>query len=277
MLERASQEPARHIDFMELQYLCLVLGFAGKYNTSDRGRTALTDIQHETFRLIRRERGGEKPGLSLRWRGLEDKRNPVIRYLPWWVVAAAALSLVAITFAVLAARLRSEARPVVEALSKVADIGLTAAPALPAYGPTIKGLLVAEERSGLLQVEERGAQSFVTPQADDLFASGSATVNPQFAPTLRRIAEAINQVPGRVVVTGHTDDQPVRSARFGDNFELSRERAVAVARILQQSVANPGRIMWNGVGSLRPKYTPVSDPQNRARNRRVEIIHVREN
>jgi len=78
-----------------------------------------------------------------------------------------------------------------------------------------------------------------------------------------------------VLVEGHTDDQPLASLRYRNNFELSRERAVSVARMLQRGAVNPARIEWSGVGSSRPRYRPESDPENRARNRRVEIIHVR--
>jgi type VI secretion system protein ImpK len=84
----------------------------------------------------------------------------------------------------------------------------------------------------------------------------------------------LNQVPGRVLVVGHTDDQRLRSPRYQDNFELSRERAVSVVRVLEQIVDNRTKLSWTGVGSTEPKYRPESDPENQARNRRVEIIHV---
>jgi type VI secretion system protein ImpK len=83
-------------------------------------------------------------------------------------------------------------------------------------------------------------------------------------------------VPGRVLIVGHTDDQPVRSLRFQDNFELSRERAISVARALQQDIDAPARLSWTGVGASEPRYQPESAPENRARNRRVEIVHVRD-
>jgi len=63
-----------------------------------------------------------------------------------------------------------------------------------------------------------------------------------------------------------------RSLRYRNNFELSRERAVSVAGILQRTLANPARVQWTGAGSSEPRYTPASTPENRARNRRVEIV-----
>ena len=114
----------------------------------------------------------------------------------------------------------------------------------------------------------------ITLPGATLFALGSATVNAAYQPVLQRVAAAIAQVPGRVLVVGHTDDQPLRSIRYSDNVELSRDRAVSVVKILEAVPANAGRLTWNGAGSSQPKHVPASDPANRALNRRVEIVHV---
>jgi type VI secretion system protein ImpK len=123
-------------------------------------------------------------------------------------------------------------------------------------------------------VEDFGGKTVVTLTAPELFRSGSAHVNPDLYQTLRAVALALNQVPGRVVIVGHTDDQPVHSMRFADNFDLSRERAVAVAELLKPVLTTPGRVEWQGAGSTQPRYKPVNTAENRARNRRVEIIQV---
>src|SRR5258705_8706406 len=103
MLDRVTADPARHIDLMELQYLCIAFGFAGKYQVSDRGHTRLADVQQSLYRKIRDQRGSPPPELSLRWKGLEDRRHRLVRYVPWWVVGAATLAILAITFVVLRA------------------------------------------------------------------------------------------------------------------------------------------------------------------------------
>ena len=78
------------------------------------------------------------------------------------------------------------------------------------------------------------------------------------------------------MIIGHTDDQPLRSFRYADNMELSRARAIAVAQLIKPSLSNPSRIQWSGVGSTQPRFEPASLPENRARNRRVEIEHFTE-
>ena len=79
-----------------------------------------------------------------------------------------------------------------------------------------------------------------------------------------------------LVVQGHTDDQPIKSLRYQDNVQLSRERAVSVAGVIERTIDNRGRLRFSGVGSAQPRYKPESDPENRSRNRRVEIMHMRE-
>ena len=167
--------------------------------------------------------------MSLRWRGLEDRRNPLLRYLPWWVVAAAALPILAIAFTVYYAGLARVADPVHAELAKVGLEDFSPPrETVPVRGPTLKQLLAADEQGGALSVEEQGNQTKVTLLARDLFPSGSATVNPAYHETLQRLTAALNRVPGRVLVVGHTDDQPIKSLQYQDNFDLSRERAVSV-------------------------------------------------
>jgi type VI secretion system protein ImpK len=122
-------------------------------------------------------------------------------------------------------------------------------------------------------VTERGGLSIVTLPSGDLFASGSAVLNAAHESTINRIAAALNQVPGRVQVIGHTDNQPLRVLRYANNVELSRERAMNVVRVLQRTIDNPARLSAIGRGSAEPAFEPASDPGNRARNRRVEIHH----
>ncbi len=83
-------------------------------------------------------------------------------------------------------------------------------------------------------------------------------------------AEALAQVPGKVLVTGHTDNQPIRTVRFPSNWHLSDERANAVRAILVSRNVAAERI--NAEGRADGEPVVVNDtPANRARNRRVEI------
>ncbi len=275
MLDRITQDPNRFIDLMELQYLCIAFGFTGKYQVLDRGHARLAEVHHDLYRKIRAHRGTVPTDLALNWRGVEDRRNRLIRYIPWWVVGAAALAILAVTFTVYYARLGSASEPV---LVQLAQVGVeqfnTPRPVAPVAGPTLKQLLAEDEAARRLSVTEQDGRTVITLAGSNLFASGSATPNDAYLDTLTRIAGALNRVPGHVLVEGHTDDQALRSIRFRNNVELSRERAVSVVKILQRTIDNPARLEWNGLGSSRPLFAEPT-AENRARNRRVEIIHVR--
>src|SRR5690606_26625320 len=106
-----------------------------------------------------------------------------------------------------------------------------------------------------------------------MFASGGETLGSDAQALVRRVADALDQLSGRSRVVGHTDDRPLRSLRYKDNYELSPARARAVADLLAAALGDVDRIDVVGAGASQPLATPVSLPQNRARNRRVEILY----
>ena len=166
MLDRISQDPSRYIDLMELQYLGIAFGFAGKYQVQERGHEHLLGVQQDLYRKIRNHRGPTEPALSLRWRGLESRQHPLLRYLPWWVVAAAALPILA-SRSLYAANLAS-APP-------LARRGEPRGPSPPRpiqCGPTFETAPGARRRTARSAWKNR-ATAPVTPRAD-LFPSGSA-------------------------------------------------------------------------------------------------------
>jgi len=274
MLDRISSDPARHIDLMELQYLVLALGFSGKYQMRPRGHEELADLQQALYRKIRSERGHAPKDLSLQWRGLEDRRNRLIRYVPWWVVGAAALAILTVTFVLYYTRLAKVAEPTHERLAKVGLEVIELPPPAPVPGPTLKQLLQPEENAGALTVTESGRRSVVTLPSGNVFPSGSAVVNPAYEPTLQKVAAALNRVKGRVTIYGHTDSQPISSITYRDNYQLSRERAASVAAVLKKTLDSPGSLAVSGLGPSQP-LGPETDAESRARNRRVEIVHIR--
>ena len=274
MLDRISVDPARHIDLMELQYLILALGFTGKYQMLERGHEHLADLQQNLYRKIRAERGDAPTELSLQWRGLEDRRNRLIRYVPWWVVGVAALAVLALTFGVYYTWLGRIADPIHAKLALVGVGEPQIPPSPPLPGPTLKQLLKADEDAGALTVTEDGRRSVVTMPGSDLFLSGRAEVNPAYEVRLQHVAVALNKVRGAVTIIGHTDNQPIKSLVYSDNYELSRARAVSVANVLARTLDKSINPAVRGAGSGQP-VAAGSDAESRARNRRVEIIHVR--
>ncbi|QJQ18876.1 DotU family type IV/VI secretion system protein [Pseudomonas sp. SK] len=87
LLDRMSKNPVKHLAMLELMYLCLSLGFEGKYRVIDRGMSELEGIRDALYRQIRQLRGDVPRELSPRWEGLDRQRNSPVRIVPWWSVA----------------------------------------------------------------------------------------------------------------------------------------------------------------------------------------------
>src|SRR6266513_4365512 len=278
ILDRLLSEPQRYVALLELLYVCLAIGFEGRYRLDERGASRLTEIRQDLYRRIERLRGNIESELSPRWKGVEDRRNAVMRLVPLWVVAVACAALLVGAYIFFNARLSDRAGPLNAALANAGVDRLNAATPMRIDAPAsgFAQLLAPEIGQGLVRVDEQGQRTVITISAPDLFASGSARVNPRSETLIHRIGTAANGVPGRIVVTGHTDDQPVRSFQFHDNYELSRARAQQVVQLLKHDVTDAGRLDSAGQGDSAPRYTPADLPENRARNRRVEIVHIRD-
>jgi chemotaxis protein MotB len=111
---------------------------------------------------------------------------------------------------------------------------------------------------------------------DVLFDSGSDMIKPGAVRSLQRVAELIKQTPFVINVVGHTDDRPIQTERFPSNWELSLARASRVARFMIDEMGlPPSRFFVSGHASFQPVKTNDTE-QNRASNRRVEIIITRE-
>ncbi|MBH0198466.1 MAG: OmpA family protein [Nitrospira sp.] len=105
-----------------------------------------------------------------------------------------------------------------------------------------------------------------------LFNSGEAAIRQDALPFLKGIAAAMLELGRHVRVEGHTDNVPIRTAQFPSNWELSSARAVIVVRVLSELYGVPaGHLAAVGHADTRPVTANLS-PDQRAKNRRVEII-----
>jgi len=277
ILDRVSGEPQRYLALLELLYVCLALGFEGKYRLDPQGVARLAEIRQNLYRRIESLRDSVEPELSPRWKGVEDRRNAVMRFVPLWVVAAACAVVLLGGYLYFDAKLRALTDPVNATLARVGlesfDTPTTTSD-VPASG--LRELLSAQIASGQIYFDEAGGRTAITLAVPDLFASGSTQVNERHLRLVHEVGAALNQVPGRIIVIGHTDNQPLRSLRFKDNYELSRARAEQVAELLKSDITSGARIETAGKGALEPRFEPADLPENQARNRRVEIIHRRD-
>jgi type VI secretion system protein ImpK len=268
VLARLAENPQANLDALELMYVCLQLGFEGRYRIVDGGQRQLEAVRQRLLEIIRKQRGDYERDLSPAWQGVPGVGQARLFWLPLWVVAAVtALLLVGIyvgfTFSL------SRASDTLAA--GIASLRL-AAPAPPrpsVQEPRLAPFLAEEIRRGLVAVDDRPDRSVVTILGDGLFKPGEATPKAEDQWLLTRIAEALTKVPGQVEVIGHTDNTPIRTLRFPSNWELSRTRAESVGKVLAVMVGR-ARITTDGRGETEP-VAPNDTPQGQARNRRVEI------
>jgi type VI secretion system protein ImpK len=273
LLDRLLGEPQRYLALLELWYVCLSLGFEGRYRLDERGAQRLADIRRDLMQRIEQLRGKPELALSPHWKGVEDKRNAVLKLLPLWVVAAAVAAILIGAWLIFHSRLNERSEPVSAALANVGLMPLQTSVSAPPSG--LATLLAPQIAAGLVTVQDQGATTRITLTVPDLFTSGSAQVSSRYLALVSAVGAALRTVPGRIIVVGHTDDVPVHSFQFPDNFALSRARAVTVAALLERQVQDASRLETVGKGDSDPLYRPANLPQNRARNRRVEILLLR--
>lgn len=272
LLARLSQTPREKIALLELINFCLQMGFEGRYRVMDNGRSQLETIKQRLLQMIRSVRGSYAPPLSV-----HPEDHPVTRKLwrpvvPLWACTAVVGFLACLLYILLNWRLGDYTSPVLASVYQTALPEVTIhdpAPAPPA-ALDLKTFLRPEIEQGLVSVRDEADRSVVTLKGDGLFSSAATSVSDGYASVLNRIAAAMNNVSGRILVVGYSDNVPIRSARFASNYELSLARAQSVTEQLQQHLSQPQRVKAEGRGESNP-IAPNNSAANRARNRRVEI------
>lgn len=134
-----------------------------------------------------------------------------------------------------------------------------------------------QDNNLLMQVnltsDSRGVSLYA--EGDMFFDAGSAELKPDIKRLLRRMAEIIRTTPYKVIVEGHTDDTQGKMDKYPSNWELSTARASAVVRhFIEEEGIEPYRFSAEGYAGFKPRYALI--PENRSKNRRVEIIISRE-
>ncbi len=123
----------------------------------------------------------------------------------------------------------------------------------------------------VVQVEEGELSVKVTLPGHVLFDLGSAHLKEEAFPLLDQLRNVIQETPNRIIVTGHTDDLPIRTAQFPSNWELSAARAGSVIRhFLSKGGIEATRFLAVGMADTLPRK-PNDSAVNRVHNRRVEI------
>lgn len=124
-----------------------------------------------------------------------------------------------------------------------------------------------------LTVNMRDGKVYVSMSDKLLFKSGSADVESKGKTALEKLANVLNKNPDvAIAIEGHTDNVPIKTSQYADNWDLSAARATNVVRLLTASYKmDPRRLTASGRG----EFFPIADnatPEGKAKNRRTEIV-----
>ncbi|MDD1622814.1 MAG: type IVB secretion system protein IcmH/DotU [Methylococcaceae bacterium] len=268
------KQPAQNLALIELAYLFLSLGFEGKFRVLTGGGNALEKYRLELYQLIQRVKGDYERELSPRWQGLKDVRNALVRYVPLWVVGSVLGVVLILAYIGFVLALNGRSDLVYKQLFDLAKEPIEIAQAAPVVKPPVparrerfKQLLASEIAADMVEVVDDRVL-----RIRNSFGSGSDTLKPEFEAMLKKIADEFVAGNDRVLVTGHTDNIPIRSARFPSNWHLSTARAKSVGDdMLKVAPALNGKLRFEGRADSEPLAANDS-PEHRAVNRRVDLM-----
>ena len=278
ILDRLKLHPAQSVSLLELAYLCLSLGFEGKYRLAESGMRDLDQLRQELYLLIQRTKGDDELPLSSHWQGLRDRRAPIAKHVPIWVGTVVAGALLMLIFMGFTYAINRSSNRAYNQLAKVAREApktppvrsrTTPAPPVPAKKPIqadrFRRLLAGEIARDMVEVIDGNIL-----RVSNSFPSGSDKIKKEYIPMLAKIAHELQAGTSRIAVIGHTDNRPIFSTRFPSNWHLSQARAKDVATILTASAPLEGRVRFEGHADSEP-IAPNDTAANRARNRRIDI------
>ena len=270
LMARLAEKPDVNRDLLELIYAVLSLGFEGRYRVLDNGRAQLEAVRDRLAQILKTQRGDHAPTLAQHWQVDATQLHKHLGWLPLAATAAVTALLLVGVYLVLSLSLAERSDPVFGQIQALRLAPPVVAPPPPPAKPRLAQLLQPDIKSGQVVVRDEVDRSVITLRGDGLFPPASATLAPEREALMLRIAAALAQTPGAVLVTGHSDSTPIRTPRFPSNWHLSDERAQAVRALLVAHQVAPERVRAEGRADAEP-LQPNDSAANRAQNRRVEI------
>jgi len=280
LMESLGKSPQKNLHLLELMYLCLAFGFEGRFRVVEGGRDKLRNIREWLYQVILRERGRATAALSPHWMGITDKRHPLIRFVPMWVLALLTLVLLTVVYSGFWFSLSDLSSPLIQQVSKleskVSDLELVQAESIMGHSldsqyETLKKFLSQEINTNQVTLEKTKKKIKITLKGDGLFSSGQARVKKNKKFIIATLGDALEQTEGKVNVIGHTDSIPMNSLKFPSNFDLSLARAQSVGKLISKKMTNGQRVVMQGKADWEP-VAENNSAAGRRKNRRVEII-----
>lgn len=165
-----------------------------------------------------------------------------------------------------------ETRDALKVKMDAEDVAKAQAKEIAEEAEKFKEALEGEIAEGLIDVESELNRIVIRIREKGSFQSGDARLNKSFLPIIGKIHNVLLKTDGQIAVAGHTDDVPISTPRYRSNWELSTSRATSVVHeLLRNGDIPPERFVLEGYADTQP-LVPNDSRENRARNRRVEIV-----
>lgn len=259
---------------LTLQYLCLAIGFNGKYRVEERGQEQLETLRDTIYQQICSDLGRINSPFDPGWPDRVVPGNPLAQRLPLWVIFSIAGTALLMVYLVFAYKINEQAQPLYNALSHIAAEPIATNNMgdleFSKDGQYLKQVLATEITNGIVSLEFFSDRIRLRIGSEEIFASGVALIREDIKPVLMKISRTLEATHGRILVAGHTDDNKIFSAKYPSNWHLSLDRATTVANFLAQHGQLTGRLWPEGRGASEPLSTE-NNLADKALNRRVEI------
>ena len=282
LLDDVKNSPGTELPLLELMYLCLSLGFQGKFRVSDRPMAELDRVRQDLYTIISHHRPAAETALSPHWEGLAVPYKPARATVPSWVMGVAAVFVTGGLFVWFSNSLNGSSDEVFAqelaapqaTMPQIARIAAVKPPPPRPPPPTPESLsifLKPEIDQGLVVVLGDQSMPVVRIRNRGMFPSGSAVVSPNSTRLLERIGEALKVEKGPVQVVGYTDNQPIKTVQFPSNYQLSTARAEAARALIVRALGDPGRVVAEGRADADPIGSNAT-LEGRDDNRRIEVV-----
>lgn len=273
LLDECLASPFAKIQLLELQYLCLSLGFVGKMSLEERGQDKLANYRQQAFDSINQARGELDPRLSPNADSASALGRETHDGLPLWVILAIFGVMLLSIYMTCSYYINSYSDQVFNQINALARWESAPVGEVEVDGQqllTLQQRLQTEVSRGLIEITPESDRIRITLNSGDLFSPGSAEIKSSVLPVLQKLARVLEATDGRILITGHTDNQPIFTSRYPSNWHLSLARASAVANSMSVGTLLQGRLWPEGRGDSEPRGDNNSEA-GRALNRRVEI------
>ncbi|BFN34082.1 type VI secretion system protein TssL, long form [Vibrio harveyi] len=274
-LETCMSFPETQLDLLELMYVCMSLGFVGQYRLEKNGLETHRRLRKQVVSVLKSNGRGLQQRLSDNIESRLLNGSQVAERAPLWVVCSVTLAILVCIFMFFSYDLNKASNQTFASLINLispnqTEMAPTSDSQVIKVAERVSMYLATEINKELVTVEALSDRVRISLKAQDLFESGSAEVVEYIQPVISKLSRTLETTEGKILVTGHTDDNPIFTSKYPSNWHLSLARATAMSEQLIANSALEGRVLPEGLGDARPLAENSTD-ENRALNRRIEI------